>query len=566
MPVTIKPKLDTSQFDNDVRKMLEKMSKGPKVKPTAVPTAAQGGAQRQTGSMSQQFTAGSQNADRMTSGLDEMARGGFYNALSDKMQFAKSIKDSFKKKPGAQGPAGGSAADSAEQKTGPLSQAFNNPNKFGMKESKVQRMIVQRAEFRGPVKGMGGGSGGGMFNRGGSGEDSGRGGLFTNVGKSMPYVGAILAIAGGILKMVSNAGQKYADVMMSQSGTWGATGGYVGGGGGYFDNAQIAQGSVDYFKGFGSEDAVGKGNPFKARDITFAAQQGIGMSEYGRNLGIIQKNAGGRLAMDMKDIKGWFNASGVQGMEQSKVMAQLAQAAEQSTSGGYGALDPRAIMQYSAGFSNMSNIRASRGIDITTNLDRSIKQEGSLAGNMAMMSALESGAGIWDAMRAREKGLSGAAGQSGLANLYKMMGPDAAGYLLSKEGIGSFTEMSSGVPTRKAFGKDGSVFPAGSNTALANQNQVSEAIISNPGFKASFEASNRMMQHTLEMMRTAGPALATLAEGVQAAEEALYKGGKVLVEGVDELAKDIPVLVENIHGLIDKIKSGGSLVSILAGG
>jgi hypothetical protein len=72
-----------------------------------------------------------------------------------------------------------------------------------------------------------------------------KGGIGAAVAAAVPIIGRVAAAAlGGILKMVSDIGQQYTQAMMSQQGTIGATGKYIGGGGAQFANSEVAAAQI----------------------------------------------------------------------------------------------------------------------------------------------------------------------------------------------------------------------------------------------------------------------------------------------------------------------------------
>jgi len=116
-----------------------------------------------------------------------------------------------------------------------------------------------------------------------------KGGVAAAALAGIPVVGGLIGgIVGGIMKQVDDMGKEWTSVMASQRSTTAATGGYIGGGGGYFQNAEMAQARIAFNR---TQGAFGNKSILKDSSATaFAAQQNIGIAQYTEQLGQIKEN------------------------------------------------------------------------------------------------------------------------------------------------------------------------------------------------------------------------------------------------------------------------------------
>ncbi|RHX90243.1 hypothetical protein DLM76_20480 [Leptospira yasudae] len=455
------------------------------------------------------------------SDLDETGHGGFYYTLDKKISAAKDLLSKKKKK----------NSSGEEDGTGESpSQGLSNPN--GAKQFSIQKaeLKIQSANFdKGGLGNLPGAGGGG----GGSDGGSVKGQTLSSAAGSLPFVGAAFAIAGGVLKTISAIGEQYHAAMQSQATTIGATGGYLGGGGGYFSNAELAQANV--MRGRVTGDSVyGKGNQIDSETIQFASSQGKSLSEVVRELETIRKESKNA---SLGYLRGGANASGFGELRQSEYISKLASISENLRSKGYSG-DISDYAKFSAGIvrgdgSKMDPTRKMALAEQLTDQGRSGAFGGGVFGSLSMAESLKANSGdVFKAIRDSEK------------NPGKFMTSALSGLdgntrgIIQKMSGGSFTEMSDLKFGYKDFGSDNSAIKAGYNKGLELDNLKKETFASDVGADAA-QVGYELNKAMLDLFKENQGAMKALIQVVGGIEKALLP---VVSTGISAIVSDLQTI------------------------
>ncbi|TGM99747.1 hypothetical protein [Leptospira yasudae] len=402
------------------------------------------------------------------SDLDETQHGGYYNTLDKKISAAKDFLNRKKKKKGS------GEEESGESPT----EGLTNPSSAKQFSIQKAELKIQTANLEKGGLGNLPGSGGG----GGSGTDGGsvKGQTMSSAAGALPVVGAIFAVAGGILKTISAIGEQYHAAMQSQASTIGATGNYLGGGGGYFSNAELAQANV--MRGRITGDSVfGKGNQIDSDTIQFASSQGKGIAEIVRELETIRKESKNA---SLGFLRGGANASGFSELRQSEYISKLASISEGLRAKGYsGDISDYAKFSAGLGHGDGSKMDPTRKMALAEQLSdqgRSGAFGGGIFGSLSMAESLKANGGdVFKAIRDSEKN-PGKYMTSALSGL----DGNTRGIIQKMSG-GSFSEMSDMKFGYKEFGENHSPIKAGYNKGLELDNLKKETFATDVGAEAA---------------------------------------------------------------------------------
>lgn len=430
--------------------------------------------------------AGAQRAGQITSGIDEFASGGFYDSLQDKLDAIKAGSDRAKDRKDFDTPENrrkqkqfeDALGLDPESRPGRMRSKGRPDDRRQRERERIRSVIVERAIFK-QVRGEGfAGAGAGAGGGGPGPGEMQRGNALGRAGSGIPVFGGLAMAAGAILKMYSSLGQRYTQAMQSQSATLGATGRYIGGGGGYFANAEVAQAAVARGRASGVSP-YGKNRPFTERELQFAASQGMGLSEYAQASGELNRGRSDADRVSVNFLRGAAKLAGVLETRQGQFVTDLGGKAAQNREAGYGNLDVRAYASLVAGISR--NVTTpERGMTIADSLDQKLRagDQGGIFGQLALAQKLQGGADYFGALRQLEtEGLTsdtmkGILGQFGGNR-------DLMGYFMRREGVATMVEGSSklnfdGAPIQD----DTSAIRAGYNQSTRMNNKLEEALTS----------------------------------------------------------------------------------------
>lgn len=507
-------------------------------------------------------TSGAQAAQQTQAEYGQFARGGFYEAVQGKMDSAKNIKNTWddwgnKKKSDKEG-GQGNGSNSSQQGKGALSAG----QKSEFKESIFKNVKVEKVDLK-SAKGMGGfsfnsggGKGGGGISSNAGGGGSKAGNLAGDSGKSLPIMGIGLIIAGAVAKAASSFGEAHISAMMSQAGSYGATGAYVGGGGGLFDNADVAQANVARAKVSG-ESIYGKGNQIGYSEMQFAASQGRGVSEIAETMAKLRKES----SQGLNFYRGAANQAGFQNLRQSEFLTKMGSISESQRSQGYsGNMD--SFMGTVAGMKlGGANQDPNRKISIAESFKNNAAKGifgGGIMGMFAFKEAMEQNDGdVLKSMIAGEGKDGAKLAQMGLQNAGLS---DLALAVIGKQsGDWSATEAAGmrGSDPNKAITADNSAIKAGEMETRRLENEknlkFANSNISGDIAKTMQQAAGKM----LDAMGKIDAVYAKMEEATQAIIAGATSSAAVTVEFLSQLNG------ESIMQAIDTFIPGGPMITAL---
>ncbi|EMJ35404.1 hypothetical protein FH593_21000 (plasmid) [Leptospira interrogans] len=486
------------------------------------------------------YTGGSAYATKIGadgSDLDETGHGGFYNTLDKKISAAKDLLNKKKKK-----------KENEESEDSDSLFKKDSVKQFQIQKSeiKIQNATIQTGNFPG---------GGGNESSGGG---EVKGDTYSKLSAALPYIGAAFAVVGGVLKTVSAIGEQYHNAMQSQSQTIGATGGYVGGGGGYFSNSELAQANV--LKGrVTGEDVFKKGNLIESNILQYAASQGKGIGEVVKELETIRKDSKNA---DLGYLRGGAKASGFNGLRQSEYITKLASLAENLRNKGFSG-DISDYSRFSAGLKRTDSINMdpTRRMSLAEELSskgRSGAFGGGIFGTLSLTEALKANGGdLLKSIRDSElnPGKYMSLALSGLD-------PNTRGLIHKMEG-GSFSEMSSLKFGYEGFGKDRSSVHAGYNKGLELENRKKETFATDIGAEAA-EIGYKLNTAMIDLFKENKNIMLGLTRSVSAIESKLIPvvSGSIntIGDGITMLCELVTPLVSSISKMVSLTSGNGMLV------
>ncbi|MCG6195665.1 hypothetical protein LFX25_20695 [Leptospira sp. FAT2] len=453
------------------------------------------------------------------SDLDETQHGGYYNTLDKKISAAKDFFAKKKKKNG------NGEEDTGESPT----QGLTNP-------SSAKQFSIQKAELKIQSANLDKGGLGNLPGSGGGSSTDGssvKGQTMSSAAGALPVVGAVFAVAGGILKTISAIGEQYHAAMQSQSATIGATGGYLGGGRGYFSNAELAQANV--MRGRITGDSVfGKGNQIDSDTIQFASSQGKGISEVVRELETIRKESKNA---SLGYLRGGANATGFGELRQSEYISKLASISEGLRSKGYsGDISDYAKFSAGLGHGDGSKMDPTRKMVLAEQLSdqgRSGAFGGGIFGSLSMAESLKANGGdVFKAIRDSEKN-PGKYMTSALSGL----DGNTRGIIQKMSG-GSFSEMSDMKFGYKGFGNDNSPIKAGYNKGLELDNLKKETFATDVGAEAA-QVGYDLNKGMIDLFKENKEAMRGLTQVVGGIEKAVLP---VVSTGISMIVSDLQTI------------------------
>ncbi|EKS06888.1 hypothetical protein [Leptospira santarosai] len=500
---------------------------------------------KQTKETASKYHGGSAGATKLGADgtdLDETQHGGFYNTLDKKISFAKDLFSKKKKK------------GEKEEDNENSSPSLSNPASAKQFQIQKAELKIQHGNFDKGLLGNGAGPGSGGGNNGADAKGNG----LSAMGMAIPIAGAAFAVAGGVLKTISAIGEQYHAAMQSQSSTIGATGGYVGGGSGYFSNAELASANVAKGRITG-KSIYGKGNTIDSDTIRFTASQGKGIGEVVKELETIRKD---NKHADLGFLRGGANASGFSGLRQSEYISKLASISENLRGKGFSG-DISDYTKFAAGMNRTDGTKMdpARKMSLAEELSsqgRSGAFGGGIFGSLSFANALKTNGGdVFKAIRESESS-PGKYMSSALSGLEA----NTRGIIAKLNG-GSFSEMSSLKLGYSNFKEDNSSIHAGYNKGLELDNMKKEIFASKTGEEAAkvgYELNNAM----LKLFEENKGAMLRLTNTVQNIEKTLLPVVSTsitgIVSGIEKMCEYAGPLIEGIGKLASLSSPAGLLV------
>jgi hypothetical protein len=484
---------------------------------------------------------GAQAAQQPQSDFDQLSRGGFYEAIQgkvDSLKNAKNVWDDWSKKKqsakGHEGSVGGNSGSNGNQ--GAFAQGSGRTE---FKEAIFKNVKVERAEITKALRGAPMGAMGQALNMGGGGGVGGSksGDLAQGSGKALPFLGIGLMIAGAVAKAASSLGEAHIKAMMSQAGTIGATGGYVGGGGGYFANADVAQAHIA--RGRISGDSVfGKNRKaIDQQEMRFAAQQGRGLSEITEAMAKLKKES----SQNLNFYRGAATQSGFKNLRQSEYFTKMADLSDSFRSQGFSG-NMESFMSTVAGMQlGGANADPMRKISIAENFRNASAKGvfgGGVLGGLAFKEALDRNGG--DTLKALidSEGSDGAKlGMSGL--LKNVKDPLALAVMGKMTGAFSATESQklqlSDLDKTISPARDISKEEVGFNKVLSLDNKKND-VMANSQTAANIAST---MQKAAELLLDVVPKIDKVFSAMENATNTILKGSAAGAEATMEFVKDL---------------------------
>lgn len=480
--------------------------------------------------------AGETAASGFQSDLDEGMSGGFYNAFSKRADILKSFS---RKKAGDSKSTGfkkenNDVYDHAKYATGQDKKgSFENAV---FKNVKIDKMDVPKSGATGGASGFvpptGGATGGATAGAGGTG-----GKILGSMAKAVPFAGvAIAGMVAGALKLVSDVGRRHVQAIQSQKGTFGATGGYVSGGSGYFASSEVAQAGVASGK-ISGQDVYKKGNLVSKDEMKFAASQGAGLSEV---VGSMAKLKMGNAGKGINYYRGAASETGFSGLRQNEYLSQLANLSDSFRKKGFSG-DMTGFTESAAGIgrSDGATMDPSRRMAITERTTGQAKKGifgGGIGGSMAMSLALQNNKGDFHAaMMDLEKNASSYGMQGEMMLPKELRGIEAV-----KRGD-SYAEATGLTYKKKSGIKDASAIDkVGFNQITASKNEQNSIFAGKAGASAAqigFEMQNQL----LKMFEKNQGAIDSLAKTIHTLETGALNG---LNTAVAEISPSLNAIVK----------------------
>jgi hypothetical protein len=264
-----------------------------------------------------------------------------------------------------------------------------------------------------------------------------KGGVAAAALAGIPVVGGLLGgIVGGIMKQVDDMGKEWTSVMASQSGTTAATGGYVSGGGGLFQNSQMAQAQIAFNRTqsrFGNEGAFNEKNAMQ-----FAAQQNIGIAQYAEQLGQI-KEQDADISTDF--LRGAADINKMTGLKQGQFVAKLAGYSNSLKEAGFSKQNMSKFAAMTGGLVKTTGMTGERAATVGQQLDQGVRKGigGGILGTLTLSKLMEQNPNMSMAEARelqQEGGLSHPLVQkAGTAALQSMGGDDVRAHIMEKAGL-----------------------------------------------------------------------------------------------------------------------------------
>lgn len=474
------------------------------------------------------------------SDFDQLSRGGFYEALQSKVDAVKNAKNTYDEWSSKKKEEKNEKQTSAKNENGSLTTNSSSTTEFKeaiFKNVKIEKMNGgSGANSWGIVPNSSQSSATAPASSSNTENSETKSSGLTKSATGAGAAGILLVGLGALLKAASNFGENHIQAMMSQSSTLGATGSYVGGGGGLFANADVAQSNVARAKITG-ESILNQGNKIDDQEMKFAAQQGRGLSEIANAMAMLKKESN----QSLNFYRGAANQSGFTNLRQSEYFTKIGDLSQSFRSQGFsGNMD--SFMSTVAGMQlGGANADPMRKISIAENFRNSSAKGvfgGGILGGLALKEALDANGGDMLKSMIASEGPDGA--KLGMSGLLKNVNDP-----LALAVIGKMTGAYSATESQKLQDSD------------LNKSIVSASDISNSevGFNNTLKLQNEKNQAFANSEVAKG-----IAESMQKASELLLKA----VDGIDKVYYSMESLTESIiKGTVATSKATMDLIKMV---
>lgn len=412
------------------------------------------------------YSHGGQTGHQVESDINELKSGRFAGIFEGKVASMKKLKDLYKQSkkddPKMNLPVDSGMGVGVGQGKPGMGVGQGIPGTGGtgkpteIRELKVRDLKVDKFVQGGPSGpgGIIGGTQGGGRSGSLSGDAGGEISKFQIAGMS---IGATMGLA---LKLGSSLAGMYQGVMQGQDRTLDATGGYMGGGGGLVNNAELAQISVSRaqlmggsargrFDSYNEWDRNSEGN-YRATirhrptgidsGIRFGQSMGIGAgqgSEFFTKLEKFGEFMGSRT--EMRKIFADGVEAGFGGLKMQQFVREIVGVSENAYKSGLGIQSAADVANAFSSLSQMG-IRDERVGSVYGNMNKNMTESGGFLNSLAMVGHIGSGKGVLESMMEAEKGL-GSADNRGFAKQFMAdVDPETQGLIMKNLGLMSATE------------------------------------------------------------------------------------------------------------------------------
>lgn len=370
--------------------------------------------------------------------------------------------------------------------------------------------------------------------------DSKRGGLISAAGSGVMFLEGAAKALGYALNFTSEAGQKYLTILKSQSATIGATGSYVGGGGGYFSNQAIAQGQVSLNKAMGNYGNVGINAYSQFGDMKkFAAEQNMGFADFADAVGEFRRV---KNDISVGFIKGIAESSRITGLKQGEFVKEISGHFKSLRQKGYGVQHESRLASFAEYTAGLGQQLAGDSLDPFGGQERAAQimgqadvlarqaEGGGLIGAMNLLQELESDPNA-DFFTAKKRAEKRGYDDNTKDKLSQIFGNNegVAGYVLGQQmGLSQHEGEAFYKSKRQAINKNTS-YQAGDNMGISAQNKMEEGYMSNAGAKQAALTSMSIQAQQLEQLKTLAPAMTKVANQVKSLEDKIFNGMNTLI-------------------------------------
>lgn len=448
---------------------------------------------------------------RATSGAGEYASGGFMNSVHDKISAGQEIvqrgKDNYKS----------------------IKEAYK-----GKEEVKDENGIVtQKAQ---------------------------KGGVAAAMLKGLPMIGGVIgSLVGGMMKQVDDMGKEWTSVMASQQGTIGATKSYITGGGGHFQNSEMANAQIALRRTQGEFgfDAKGQKNiGISGRDTQFASQQNIGIGQYAEQLGQLKENDA-KISTDF--LRGAADINKMTGLKQGQFVAKLAVYSNMLKESGAKTGNIRQFAQLTGGLAKAGGLTGERAATVGQAIDQGVRKgfEGGaistlIVGELARtmkMSIPRAQAYLEENGMANDK-VRGAANKVSNRFMTNERSQDVGAMMFSQEGFmtkSEFYRMSQknkgGDLFRPAEIKNAGGIDVGSNTSLLRKNERDEFIAGSKVFEESARLGYEASKRNLEILEKIAPGFQKIVTIMEQFEDKIFDGIDGIISAIEKSKKVAEVIL-----------------------
>ena len=466
--------------------------------------------------INQSFHSGMGAAGSFHGNMSSVVGGGFASTVSSQLEGIKNIKDNFVKRYEDYKQAQMDKRQSARENS-----AFSSQN---------------------TENGSGSGVGGSI----------GRGGFLSSVGSGTMVLEGLTKVAGFLVNMASTIGQKRTSAINSQAGTLGATGDYVGGGGGLFANSEVAKAQIEYNRAF-IDNAKGGKSPIKDLNnlSNFASVNNMGLGQATGAMGEIQRAA---KDINIQFIKGAATQSKILGLKQGEFLTKFADIVKSNRAEGFGEMtNSKGFLEMATGFTQNGVISPERGLDIAKNLDSKVRQgeNGGIFGQLALVEEMnKNGGDLFKALSTNEReGIT----PNKLEAINNMFGgnKDILGFLSRKEGVSTFTEGRE-LGSKAVKINEMAIDKATGNAGLARDNADKSFFAGAKIGRPIDELLDQMQKDNHKLVETMMPVLGKTVETVAKIESSLMKGMDSSLKAMEGFAED----VKKEGGFVNALKKG----------